>query len=34
MELESIKDLEQLKDISLGLGDAKQLDSISFLQKA
>lgn len=33
MELESIKkDLEELKDISLGVGDAKQLDSISFLQ--
>ncbi|KAL4993405.1 NAD(P)-binding protein [Aspergillus recurvatus] len=35
MDLESIKkDLEELKDISLGVGDAKQLDSISFLQKA
>ncbi|KAF4976146.1 hypothetical protein FZEAL_7165 [Fusarium zealandicum] len=32
MDLDNIrKDLEDFKDISIGLGDAKQLDSISFL---
>lgn len=34
-DLQSIqKDLDEFKDISLGVGEAKQLDSISFLQKA
>lgn len=35
MDLESIKkDLDELKGISLGVGEAKQLESIDFLQKA
>ncbi|KFY26652.1 hypothetical protein V493_03959 [Pseudogymnoascus sp. VKM F-4281 (FW-2241)] len=35
MDIESIKnDLEEFKDISLGVGEAKQLESIKFLQKA
>lgn len=32
-DLESIKtDLDELKDVSLGVGDAKQLDTIDFLK--
>ncbi|RMJ24445.1 3-oxoacyl- acyl-carrier-protein reductase [Aspergillus sp. HF37] len=35
MDLENIrKDLDELKEISIGVGDAKQLDTIDFLQKA
>lgn len=35
MEIESIKkDLDELKEISLGVGEMKQLESINFLQKA
>lgn len=35
MDLEDIKkDLDEFKDISLSVGEAKQLDSISFLQNA
>ena len=35
MDLEHVrKDLDELKEISTGVGDAKQLDAIDFLQKA
>lgn len=35
MDIESIKkDLDEFKEISLSVGEAKQLESINFLQKA